>query len=206
MSRGHHAWCQPRDPGIQHALTTPRLVEHFFRHEYGRLVAILAGRVGAQHIEAVEDAVQAALMSALETWTVAGLPDNPPAWLYRVAHNHLIGGLRQNTRRRNILEQSVQGGNDLLENDQPVYLAGEVRDDLLRMLFVCCDPALPPESQLVLALKILCGFDVREIALRLFLTEANVYKRLSRARNRLRELPEALGELTSVQQVRRISG
>ena len=75
-------------------------------------------------------------------------------------------------------------------------MAGEVQDDLLRMLFVCCDDAIPVESQLVLALKTLCGFAIREIALRLFTSEANVYKRLSRARNRLREYPTPLGELS----------
>ncbi len=85
-------------------MTTPKLVEHFFRHEYGRLVAILSRRVGVQHIEAVEDAVQSALMKALEAWTIAGLPNNPSAWLFRVAHNDLMGELRQRTGRRRILE------------------------------------------------------------------------------------------------------
>ena len=65
-------------------MTTPTLVEHFFRHEYGRLVAMLSHRVGVQHIEAVEDAVQSALMSALEAWTIAGVPENPSAWVRRV--------------------------------------------------------------------------------------------------------------------------
>jgi len=64
-----------------------------------------------------------------------------------------------------------------------------VRDDLLRMLFVCCDEAIPVESQLVFALKTLCGFDIREIALRLFTSEANAYKRLGRARSHLRKHP-----------------
>ena len=80
-----------------------------------------------------------------------------------------------------------------------MFLESEVADDLLRMLFVCCDDTIPVESQLVLALKTLCGFDVREIALRLFTSEANVYKRLSRARTRLRELDEPLAELGSAQ-------
>jgi len=62
-------------------LSTPELVEHFFRHEYGRLVAMLSRRVGVQHIDAIEDAVQSALMTALETWPIAGLPENPLAWL-----------------------------------------------------------------------------------------------------------------------------
>lgn len=185
-------------------MTTPKLVEHFFRHEYGRLVAMLSFRVGMRHIEAVEDAVQTALMTALEVWKVAGLPDNPSAWLFRVAHNRLIGELRQQTRHRRILEQNAKEDTDPLEDDPQVFLPGELGDGLLQMLFVCCDEAIPVESQLVLALKILCGFDVHEIALRLFSSEANIYKRLSRARSRLRELPHRLGKLTVEQHISRL--
>jgi len=180
-------------------LSTPQLVEHFFRHEYGRLVARLSGRVGVQHIEAVEDAVQSALMTALESWTVAVLPDNPSAWLFRVAHNNLVGELRQGTRHRRILEQNAREDVATPEISVEPFHAGEVQDDLLRMLFVCCDEAIPVESQLVLALKTLCGFDVREIALRLFTSEANVYKRLGRARSRLRALPPRTDALTGEQ-------
>ena len=75
-------------------MTAPALVDHFFRHEYGRLVAMLSCRIGVEHIEDVEDAVQSALISALEHWTIAGLPNNPPAWLFRAAHNNLMGELR----------------------------------------------------------------------------------------------------------------
>ena len=185
-------------------MTAPGLVEHFFRHEYGRLVAMLSCRVGVQHIEAVEDAVQSALMSALEAWTVGGLPDNPPAWLFRVAQNTLMGELRQRTRRRRILELSANGGTDAPENGPELFLAGEVPDGLLQMLFVCCDEAIPVESQLVLALKTLCGFDIREIALRLFTSEANIYKRLGRARSRLRQLAHRLGELGGEQYASRL--
>ncbi len=180
-------------------MNAPKLDEHFFRHEYGKLVATLSRRVGVQYIEDVEDAVQSALMTALGTWTIAGLPNNPPAWLFRVAHNNLMGELRRRTGRRRILEQNVREEIGLLDNGSETFLAGEVRDDLLRMLFVSCDEAIPVESQLVLALRTLCGFDVREIALRLFASEANVYKRLGRARNRLRELPLRPGELNGEQ-------
>jgi len=180
-------------------LTTPRLVAHFFRHEYGRLVATLSRRVGPGYIEDVEDAVQSALMTALETWTIAGLPDNPPAWLFRVAHNNLMGELRRRKGRRRILEQNVREDIGTLESGPEIFLAGEVPDDLLRMLFVCCDDAIPVESQLVLALKTLCGFSIREIALRLFASEDNVYKRLGRARSCLRELPLRPEELTGEQ-------
>jgi RNA polymerase sigma factor (sigma-70 family) len=150
-------------------------------------VTVLARRVGVRHLELVEDAVQGALMSALSTWTAQGLPSDPGAWLYTVARNQLIGELRREAGRLQILEQAAL---DLArEADGPMasYFPGEVRDDLLRMLFICCDDAIPRESQLVLALKTLCGFSTGEIALRLFTTEANVHKRLSRARDRLRD-------------------
>ncbi len=180
-------------------MTSRGLVEHFFRHEYGRLVATLSRRVGVQHIELVEDAVQSAMMTALEAWTIGGLPDRPAAWLFRVAHNEVIGELRQRAARRRILERNAEEEVAAPEDGAATFLAGEVRDDLLRMLFVCCDEAIPVESQLVLALKTLCGFDIREIARRLFISEANAYKRLGRARSHLRELPLPLGELTAAQ-------
>lgn len=167
-------------------MTTAQLAENFFRHEYGRLVAGLTRRVGLRHLEAVEDAAQSALLAALESWTTRGVPENPPAWLFRVAHNHVVGELRRRARRDRLAERHET---DAAESGTPAFLAGDVRDDLLQMLFVCCDDAIPVESQLVLALKTLCGFDVREIAARLFTSEANVYKRLGRARSRLRELP-----------------
>ncbi len=186
-------------------MSSPALVEHFFRHEYGRLVATLSRRVGVQYIEAVEDAVQSALMTALETWTTSGLPDNPSAWLFRVAHNDLMGELRKRTGRRRILARAAVEGPDPPEEAPAVFLAGEVRDDLLRMLFACCDEAIVVESQLVLALKTLCGFGVREIALRLFTSEANVYKRLGRARSRLQQAPARTDEpLTSSQYAARL--
>jgi RNA polymerase sigma factor (sigma-70 family) len=186
-------------------LSTPeRLSEQFFRHEYGRLVATLTRRVGAQHIDAVEDAVQTALMSALESWTVAGLPDNPSAWLFRVARNAITGELRQHARRRRILERNAIEHVGAADQDPEPLLEGEVEDDLLRMLFVCCDEAIPVESQLVLALKILCGFEVREIAHRLFTSDANVYKRLARARDRLRELSLSTDALTAEQYASRV--
>ena len=180
-------------------MTSTRLVEHFFRHEYGRLVAMLSRRVGVKHLEAVEDAVQSALMTALENWKTVPLPDNPSAWLFRVAHNDLMGELRLRAGRRRILEQNAKEDIGLSEGGPDAFLEGEVRDDLLRMLFVCCDEAIPVNSQLVLSLKILCGFSIREIALRLFTSEASIYKRFSRARSQLRDLPTPFGELTEEQ-------
>jgi RNA polymerase sigma factor (sigma-70 family) len=174
----------PRGSGD--AAIPPGLVEHYFRHEYGRLVALLVGRVGLHHLEAVEDAVQGALMTALTAWVVSGVPDNSGAWLYRVAYNHLLGVLRKDQGHDHILKSSANENNGAGEEPVLPAFAGEVRDELLRMLFVCCDERIPQESRLVLALKTLCGFSTGEIAFRLFTTEANVYKRLGRAREQLR--------------------
>lgn len=145
--------------------------------------------MGVHQIENIEDAVQNAFMTALETWPGTGSPENPPAWLYRVARNHLTETLRQSSNRRRILDQN--GPPDTKNDPQhpTFFLPEEIRDDMLRMLFLCCDDSIPLESQLVIALKLLCGFDVREIGIRLFIKEANVYKRLTRARERLRHLP-----------------
>jgi RNA polymerase sigma factor (sigma-70 family) len=183
------------------APAAPLLVEHFFRHEYGRLVALLTRKVGTRHLARVEDAVQGAFLTALTAWTASGIPDEPGAWLYRVAVNSLIGDLRRGAGRLRILEAAAGAARWSVES-QPPPLAGEIADDMLRMLFVCCDEAVPRESRLVLALKTLCGFSTGEIALRLFTSEANVYKRLARARARLRRAPlerdtPALEALTS---------
>jgi RNA polymerase sigma-70 factor (ECF subfamily) len=156
-------------------MTTPELPEHWFRRELGRLVSILSRRFGLHRIELCEDAVQTALLQATRSWSTT-LPDDPGAWLYRVAHNHVLSELRRQKRDERYLAEV-----------QVDYAQQEVQDDVLRLLFVCADPAIPPESQLVLALKTLCGFSTGEIALRLFQSEEAVHKRLQRARARLRE-------------------
>jgi len=185
-------------------LTTLQFGEHFFRHEYGRLVAMLSRRVGMRHLETVEDAVQCALLAALESWTRRGIPENPSAWLFRVAHNHIMGELRQRARRDRLVARRGLEAVDATTTSATAAMVGEVHDDLLRMLFVCCDDSIPIESQLVIALKTLCGFDVREIAERLFTSEANVYKRLGRARRRLRELPIESDDLSAKQLASRL--
>jgi RNA polymerase sigma-70 factor (ECF subfamily) len=162
------------------------LIENFFRREYGRMVATLSRRVGVQHLELVEDAVQAALLTAYKTWTTSQPPANPPAWVFRVAYNNVLDALRRQSRRRRILAENPAPEPEA-SDPSGSFLDSEVADDFLRMLFVCCDERIPEASQLVLALKILCGFSVHEIAHRLFYTDANVYKRLSRARAQLRE-------------------
>lgn len=175
----------------------------FFRHEYGRLVAMLCRRVGLRHLQLVEDAVQTALLAAVDAWPRVGLPENPSAWLFRVASNRVLGEL-QRSRRHGELDRVHCASRGRSADPASVHLGGDVQDDLLRMLFVCCSDALPPESQLVLALKVVCGFGVREIAERLFMTEASVYKRLTRAQERLRATAIDFDGLTTEQMASRL--
>jgi RNA polymerase sigma-70 factor (ECF subfamily) len=152
------------------------------------LLAALTRVAGLQHLELAEESVQSAFATALDRWGTEGLPEDPASWLYRVAYNRLVGELRAKAGQRRILERASDAAAPQSDPQPPAHFAGEVRDDLLRMLFVCCHDAIPAESRLVFALKILCGFGTAEIALRLFTTEANVHKRLARARERLRAI------------------
>jgi RNA polymerase sigma factor (sigma-70 family) len=184
------------------------LPEHYFRHEFGRLVAVLSRRFGMDRLELCEDAVQTALLRAVQSWSQQGPPDNPSGWLFRVAQNEVLGALRRDKRIGASLDDDSQiqtsaaagtgtsGGTGegasataapIAAADEAVFLRNEVKDAQLRMLFVCADPAIPRESQIVFALKTLCGFSVDEIALRLFQNNEAIYKRLQRARATLRE-------------------
>lgn len=156
-------------------------------------------RFGLGSLEAIEDAVQGALLAALTAWAGKGVPDRPSAWLYRVAYHRLLGTLRKDTGQRRLLRDD-DAGDDADGEPMAARFEGEVGDELLRMLFICCDERLPRDSRLVLALKTLCGFSVGEIAQRLFTSEANVYKRLARAREALRqaELDTATPSLDSL--------
>lgn len=167
-------------------LSASALPEHFFRYESGRLVAVLSRRFGVHRVELCEDAVQTALLRAVQSWSQRGLPTDKSAWLYRVALNEILSALRRDRRTDTSSDAAEQMVADT-SAAEAIYLENEVRDDQLRMLFVCANPAIPHESQIVFALKVLCGFSTQEIALRLFHTEEAVYKRLQRARAALRE-------------------
>lgn len=170
-----------------------QLVEHFFRHESARLVASLARAFGTRYLDLIEDVVQTALLRALSSWSLKGIPPDPTAWLFRVARNLAIDALRRDLRWGSLTQQAdpVAVETQFL-NDFPA----DLDDDLLRMIFVCCDDAIPAESQVALALKTLCGFDVCEIAHALLTTEANVARRISRAKEKLRSAAHDLASVT----------
>jgi RNA polymerase sigma-70 factor (ECF subfamily) len=177
-------------------MSEPRaLVEHFFRHEFGRLCAVLTRSLGVRRLDLVEDVVQAALVQAMETWARRGVPEEPAGWLYRTARNLAIDALRRERTHAQALprlaedaEREETAGSGDPRRAPDVQFADEIGDEPLRMLFICCHEEVPAESRVALALRTLCGFSTAEIARALLTTDANVQKRIERARERLREL------------------
>lgn len=168
---------------------------HIFRHEYGLLVASLLRRVGVEQLDAVEDAVQQAMLKALDVWTRQAIPDNPSGWLYQVAYREFLTDVRNTKRRQQLLAEHWQSEQSTHQTEE-IPPVDSMTDDFLQVLFVACHESVPITSQLVFTLKSLCGFSVREVALRLFITEANVYKRFNRAKQQLQKQPKLLDELS----------
>jgi RNA polymerase sigma-70 factor (ECF subfamily) len=171
---------------------THALVEHFFRREAGRLTAVAARWLGVGRLELAEDVVQAALVRALETWGRRGVPDDPAGWLLRTAKNLAVDALRRERRRTDLESEPAAPESDFAD---PTF-DDEIGDESLRLLFVCCHDAVPMESRVALALKTLGGFDVPEIARALLTAEANIRKRLARAKETLRQEPSPFADLT----------
>lgn len=171
-------------------------IEHIFRHEYGRLVALLTRRTAFYHFELVEDSVQWAMTQAVELWCRDKMPNSPAAWLYKVAYNHLLSELKASQRKQSLLTEYLSTNETGLIEPNEIPFDSEMNDSMLRMLFSACDVSIPIESQLVFTLKSLCGFSITEISLRLFISEANVYKRYSRAKKHLKTKSVALDNLT----------
>jgi len=169
-------------------VSAPReLVEHFFRHESGRLVAVLTRSLGVRRLDLVEDVVQTALAQALEVWARRGVPDDPAGWLFRTARNFAIDALRREQTYSRALPQVANEARQEVAPPEAQF-ADEIGDEPLRLLFVCCHEDVPVESRVAFALRTLCGFSTAEVARSLLTTEANVQKRIQRARERLQSL------------------
>ena len=172
------------------ALEVTRLVDHLFRREFGRLVAILTRHFGIAHLHLAEDVVQDALVKAMQTWPFTGVPDNPSAWLLQTAKNRALDQTRRDSLWRGKQSSLAPLVEDCLQSALTARLPqfeDEIRDSQLRMMFVCCHPGLPVEAQVALTLKTLCGFAEKEIAAAFLATESAVTKRLVRARQWLRD-------------------
>jgi RNA polymerase sigma-70 factor (ECF subfamily) len=170
-----------------------QLVDHLFRREAGKMVAVLTRTLGFDHLELAQDAMQEALLRALRTWGLGGVPANPTGWLMRVAKNRALDVIRreknfQSKEKELIasLEQRPDTFDDEFRFDE------ELRDDQLRLMFACCHPELSRETQVALTLKSLCGFGEKEIAAAFLSSTAAIAKRLVRARQKIRDTPITL--------------
>ena len=163
-----------------------QLVDKLFKHEAGKLCAVLTKFFGTQHMELVEDVVQDTLADALKVWNYKGIPDNPAGWLHTVAKNKALNAIK----RENILKKNTFEIAALHESETTIDIFFDeegIADDLLRMIFTCCHPSLSQDSQVALTLKTLCGFSIPEIARAFLTTDDTINKRLVRARRTLRE-------------------
>jgi len=171
------------------------------------MVAILTRIFGVEHLNLAEDVVQEALVRALQTWPYYGMPKNPSAWIMQVSRNLALDVVRREKVFRDKQTQIITTfEKEEAGPDDAVFSEHEIKDDRLRMIFVCCHPLLPPEAQVALALKTLCGFGIEEIS-RAFLTnEAVIAKRLTRAKQKIREAGVAFEIPAGDELARRLDG
>ncbi len=165
------------------------LAEHFFRHEYSKMVAVMTRYFGISQVDLAEDVVQDTLLEAIKFWEYKGIPDNPKAWLYTVAKNKALNAIKRKklqNRYENEIEHAHAGQNLEASIDQ-LFSEQRIADDQLRMIFACCHPVISQESQIALILKTLCGLSISEIAKAYLTTNETINKRLVRARKILRQ-------------------
>jgi RNA polymerase sigma-70 factor (ECF subfamily) len=159
-------------------------LKQLFRQEFSKMVAVISKQFGLQHMETAEDIVSDTFLQAAETWGVKGIPENPVAWLYAVAKQKTLYQFRRNK----IFEEKVLpqiGVNDNTTGELN-FSEQSIKDSQLQMLFAVCNPAIAGEAQIGLALRILCGFGIDEIAEAFFSNKETINKRLFRAKEKLR--------------------
>ena len=164
--------------------------EHFFRHEFGRIVATLTRLFGVRNFALAEDVTQDAFCRAMETWKLRGLPKNPSAWLMATAKNRALDILRRERTARVSepeLARFLESEWTLVPTVEEAFSAYAVNDSQLRMMFSCCHPRLSEEAQIALILHILCGFSLKEIAQAFVSSHAAIEKRITRAKKILAE-------------------
>ncbi|MFD2565446.1 RNA polymerase sigma factor [Aquimarina rubra] len=186
-------------------------LNHLFRQESGKMVAVLIKIFGTENIEMAEDVVQDALVSALETWKFRGIPDNPKAWLYRTARNKAIDIIRRKKHSKTIdfsdPERKLLTSEYTLASTMDNFWKEQyIQDDFLAMMYACCHPDISPENQITFMLKSLCGFSTKEVARSFLTTDDTISKRLYRTKEYFRKhkirpkipIPEEINSKTKV--------
>ncbi len=165
-------------------------LDYFLRHESGKLIAVLTKIFGVENMTLAEDVVQDAIIEALRVWKEKGLPKEPTSWLFTVAKNRALNIVNREKYKRNYTSEVA----NLLQSEwtaEPAldhfFSEKEIVDDQLRMMFTCCHPALTSDSQVILTLKVICGFGASEIASAFMSNKETINKRLVRARKKMRQ-------------------
>jgi len=164
----------------------PELIPHLFRTEFRKITAVLCRLFGINHIGIAEDIASETFLSAVETWSYKGIPENPTAWLYTVAKNKAQNYInRNNLFTEKIAVQIKHSSSEKLEME--IDLSDKnITDSQLQMLFALCHPSIPTDAQIGLSLRILCGFGIDEIANAFLTNKETINKRLFRAKEKLR--------------------
>ncbi|MES2379796.1 MAG: DUF6596 domain-containing protein [Bacteroidota bacterium] len=167
--------------------TETDLIPHLFRTEFSKLVAVLSKLFGIEHIETAEDIVSETFLLAAETWGQKGLPPNPTAWLYTVSKNKTLDYIKRNKLFSDKIAPALQSSQDFSISEKEIDLSPRnINDSQLQMMFAICHPGIPVEAQIGLSLNILCGFGAEEIADAFLSNKETIYKRLARAKEKLR--------------------
>ncbi|MET3028127.1 DUF6596 domain-containing protein [Flavobacterium sp. UW10123] len=164
------------------------LLPNLFRTEYQKIVSVLCSLFGIQHIEIAEDIVSDTFLTASETWAIKGIPENPSAWLYTVAKNKTKNYLKRNNVFETKIVTEIKHNTPLNNPEIDIDLSDQnIVDSQLAMIFTVCNPCNSEEAQIALALNLLCGFGVNEISDAFLSNREVIYKRINRAKEKLKE-------------------
>lgn len=164
-----------------------KILPHLFRTEYRKIVAVLYRHFGFEYPEIAEDIASDTFLTAAETWGLKGLPENPAAWLYTVARNKAKDYLKRDTLFKHKVTPAIQPESLQIPETAIDLSEQNINDSQLQMLFAICHPALSVEAQIGLALRILCGFGIDEVADAFLSNKETINKRLFRAKEKLKE-------------------
>jgi len=162
------------------------LLPNLFRAEYQKIVSVLIHLFGIHHIEVAEDIVSDTFLSAAELWVSGGIPDNPEAWLFTVARNKTRNYLKRHAHFEQKLVAELRNKQVFTEEVEIDLSVKNIADSQLAMIFTVCDPVISSDAQVSLALNLLCGFGVTEIAEAFLTNKEVIYKRINRAKDKLK--------------------
>lgn len=163
------------------------LLPNLFRTEYRKIVSVLCKHFGLAQMEIAEDIASDTFLTAAQTWGLGTVPANPVAWLYTVAKNKTKNYLQRHHLFESRISPELEKGSAVFPDEKIDLSAESIQDSQLQMMFAICHPAIPPQAQISLSLRILCGFGIEEIANAFLTNKETINKRLLRAKEKLRQ-------------------